>query len=402
MQNQLNRTLTTIPVVLYGLGVTIGAGIYVLIGATSAKAGIYAPVSFLIASFVMAFTACSFAELVGRLPVSAGEAAYVKAGFKSNTLAIIVGLMVLSAGILSSATITIGSAGYIKQFINLPNEVLILSIILLIGAIAVWGIVQSVFLIGLFTLIEIGGLLFIIFAGLLDEALSAQKVVTLFPPISEAAIWIGVVNAGLLAFFAFIGFEDMVNISEETKAPGKTIPLAILITLIISTLIYFLVSAISVLSVGPELLAKSDAPLTLVFEKVTGLSPVSITLIAIIATLNGIIVQIIMASRVMYGLAVQNNFPKIFSYVHKPTKTPLVATVFVSAIILLLALLFPLNHLAEMTSRFTLIIFILVNIALVRLKLQNEPIREDTFICPIWVPVVGAIVSGIFLLFELL
>ncbi len=401
-QNKLNRSLGTTHLVLYGLGVTIGAGIYVLIGATTAKAGLFAPTSFLIASFVMAFTACSFAELVGRLPFSAGEAAYVKSGFQSNLLALIVGLMVMSAGILSAATISIGSAGYIKQFVALPNQLIIILILLVIGGVSAWGITQSVLLAGLFTLIEIFGLIFIIGAGFSEDINILTKLSAVFPTLDKPEVWAGVMGAGLLAFFAFIGFEDIVNIAEETKSPGKTIPLAILLTLIITTTIYFLIAAISVIAVGPDALANSDAPLTLVFEKVTGLSPISITLIAIIATLNGIIVQIIMASRVMYGLAKQNNLPHIFSKINSTTKTPLIATVFVIFIILMLALFFPLNALAEMTSRVTLIVFILVNIALVRIKLRKDPAPKDIFVCPIWVPIIGAVVSGAFLIFEFL
>ncbi len=120
VQQKLKRTLTLPLLVLYGLGVTIGAGIYVLVGATAAVAGVYAPLAFVLAALVMLPTACAFVELVGRYPLSAGEAAYVRAGFESRSLALAIGLMVVLVGIVSAAAISAGSVGYIRQFVDCP------------------------------------------------------------------------------------------------------------------------------------------------------------------------------------------------------------------------------------------------------------------------------------------
>lgn len=396
-QPQLKRSLTVTHLVLYGLGVTIGAGIYVLIGETANKAGIYAPMAFIVAAFVMAFTASSFAELSGRYPVSAGEAAYIRAGFNSKTLSLLVGLGVTSAGIVSAATISIGSAGYIQQFVNIPESILIITVVAIMGLVAIWGITESITLAGILTLIEIGGLLLIIFGGFFSDNKVVSQIPTVLPPVMDIAIWQTIFSAGLLAFFAFIGFEDLVNVAEESKNPQKTMPMAIFLTLTISTLLYFLVAAISVLSVPVDELGASKAPLALVFSKTTGLSPITMTIIAIIATVNGIIIQMIMASRVLYGLSRQGTLPSFLGEVNPITRTPVKSTVLVVAIILTLALLFPLAGLAEMTSRITLIVFSLVNLALLFIKIRGDKAPEGTFIVWTWVPVAGFLISLVFL-----
>ena len=161
----LKRSLTLTNAVLYGLGVTIGAGIYVLIGAAAGRAGMYAPLAFVVAAALMGLTAASFAELGGRMPVAAGEAAYVRAAFQSDRLATLVGLLVIAIAIVSAAAISIGSAGYIGVFLALPEPVRIALVVLAMGAIAAWGIKESVVFAGVMTVIEIGGLLLLIVAG---------------------------------------------------------------------------------------------------------------------------------------------------------------------------------------------------------------------------------------------
>ncbi len=385
----LKRVLGLTLVVLYGLGVTIGAGIYVLIGATAGQAGIYAPVSFCIAALVMAPTAASFAELSSRMPVSAGEAAYVREGLNSRGLALIVGLLVVTAGVVSAAAVAIGAAGYISVFIEAPDGLIISLVVLAMGLAAAWGILESVFLAGVLTLIEIGGLALIVVAGIGNDPSIVLRFGEVVPGSFDPLIWSGVFSAGLLAFFAFIGFEDLVNIAEEVKEPLKVLPWAIFLTLVLSTLIYVCVVSVAVLSVPLEGLAASKAPLGYVYERVTGGSSLVISAIAVVATLNGIIVQMIMASRVLYGLSAQGDLPGILSQISPATRTPLIATALVAAIILVLSLAFPIEGLAEMTSRVTLTIFSLVNLALLRLKLREDAPPEDIFTVGLWVPVAG-------------
>ncbi len=388
----------TLPlVVFYGLGTTIGAGIYVLIGATAAKAGVYAPSAFVIAALVMVPSACSFGEFVGRLPVSAGEAAYVRQGFRSLVMSVVVGLLVVTAGTVSAAAISVGSAGYLQSFVTLPDALLITIVVVLMGAIAAWGILNSVTMAAILTLIEIAGLLFVIGSGFAADPHLFSKLPQTIPITLETGHWGSILGASLLAFFAFVGFEDLVNIAEETKRPAVTLPWAIFITLGATTILYVLVALVAVLMVPLEDLAQAKAPLSLVFERVAKMPSSMISAIAVVATLNGIVVQMIMASRVLYGLARQGHLPAVLGVVHPATRTPLFATLLVVIVILLLALLFPLAGLAEMTARVTLIVFGLVNLALLLTKLRGDPAPADAFVVWTWVPLLG-VVSCLFLL----
>jgi len=389
----LKRVLGLTLVVLYGLGVTIGAGIYVLIGATAGEAGMYAPIAFCIAALVMAPTAASFAELSSRMPVSAGEAAYIREGLNSRMLALGVGLLVVTAGVVSAATIAIGAAGYIGVFIEAPAWLMTMAVVMAMGMAAAWGILESVVLAGVLTLIEIGGLILIVVVGIENNPSILTRAGELVPGSFDPLIWSGIFSAGLLAFFAFIGFEDLVNIAEEIKNPLKVLPWAIFLTLLLSTLIYIAVVSVAVLSVPLDGLAASKAPLGFVYERVTGGSPLVISAIAIVATLNGIIVQMIMASRVLYGLSAQGDLPGFLAQVSPATRTPLIATGLVVAIVLVLSLAFPIGGLAEMTSRVTLTIFSLVNLALLRLKLRGDSAPEGIFTVGLWVPVTGLLAS---------
>ena len=394
----LRRALSLPLVVLYGLGVTIGAGIYVLIGVTAGVAGVYAPLSFVVAALVMLPSACSFAELVGRLPVSAGEAAYVRSGFNSDTLALVVGLMVVTVGTVSAAAICIGSIGYIRQFVDLSPTVLIPIVVFALTFIAGWGVRESVSLAAVMTVIEIGGLLIVISAGFggLTTGVTPPIVATTDLPLTS--IGFGILSAGVLAFFAFIGFEDLVNMAEETRDPAKNLPRAIFLTLIISTVLYILVSLVAVLSVPINQLASSEAPLSLVFQQATGASPATISAIAIVATLNGVIVQIIMGSRVVYGLAEQGSLPAIFGSVNAVTRTPLVATLVIGTLVLVLAMAVPMRGLAEATSFITLAIFALVNLALWNIKRRGDISVPGVFLVPRWVPIVGMLSCLVFLI----
>ena len=398
-QPRLRRRLSLPLLVLYGLGGTIGAGIYVLIGVTAGAAGVYAPAAFLLAAVIMVFSASGFAEFAGRLPVSAGEAAYVRAGFETPWLGTFVGLLVVLAGSVSAATVSVGSIGYLHFFVDVPTAPLIVLVVFVMGAIAAVGILESVMFASFLTLVEIGGLLVIIFGGFAGDFQLADNLPSVFPLTLDGAVWAGVLGAGLFAFFAFIGFEDLVNVAEEVKQPEKTMPRAIFWTLGLTTLLYFLVVSVAVLTVPSQELAASPAPLGLVFERVTSLPPAALAAIAVVATLNGIIIQMIMASRVLYGLSMQGGLPRLLSYIHPLTRTPLVATGLVVVLVLTLALVFPLDDLAKTTSRVTLTIFALVNVALLKVKLMEEAPPTGLFLVPIWVPLVGFVACAAFLTF---
>jgi amino acid transporter len=383
----LRRRLGLPLLLLYGVGITVGAGIYVLIGAVAGHAGVYAPWSFALAAAAMALTVGSYAELSTRFPVSAGEAAYVRAATKSRAASTAVGLLTLLIGIVASATVSLGAAGYIGEYVALPRGVIAGAVLIALGAVAAWGILESVLIASVFTLIEVGGLALIVVAGL-QAGVPVAAVLTTPPPL-EPAVLSGIGYASLLAFFAFIGFEDLANVVEEAKVPHRDIPRAMVLTLIVSTLLYLLVAAIAVAAVPPEALAASPAPLALVMRSLTGASPLLISLIAIVATLNTILAQLSMAARVIYGMAKQNDLPAALGAVHARTGTPVVATALVVGATLVLALTVPFERLAEGTSLATLAVFAMVNLSLLRLRARAEPSPHPHVRVPVWVPAAG-------------
>ncbi len=385
----LNRAITLPLLVFYGLGVTVGAGIYVLVGATAAQAGIYAPVSFLLAAFVMLFSAGSFSELSGRYPQSAGEAAYVEAAFKTPSLTVITGGLLLLAATVSASAIAVGCAGYIATLIDIPLWIIIVCTVFISGLVAAWGIVESVKFAAVFTLIEVAGLVVVVIAGMWHQPELIVALPSVFPAPDDLPALTAIATTSLLAFFAFIGFDGMVNIVEETENPARNMPLGIFITLVIATLLYFAVAAVAVLTLPLEELGNSTAPISLLFERLTGISPLAITLVAIGATLNGIVIQTILASRIIYGMAKVGRLPKGLAALSPRTRTPLIATVLVTLCTLIFALFFPISILAERTTQVVLAVFVLINLSLLRIKWRGDPAPHGVFITPSFVPMIG-------------
>ena len=368
---------------------TIGAGIYVLVGPVAGSAGRYAPWAFLLAAVVMGLTVASYAELCTRFPVAAGEAAYVRNAFRLRWLSTLTGLLMIGTAVIVSATVAIGASGYIAQFIDWPRPIVVGGIVIALGVVSMWGVLQSVLLASIFTLIEVGGLLVIIVVGV-GQGVPLQDAFFILPPTNMAA-WSGIAFASLLAFFAFIGFEDLTNMAEETIAPERTMPIAMAATLIATTVLYMLVTASAVTCVSPDELAASPAPLSLVFHKIVGISPVAISLIAIVATLNTILAEMTMATRVVYGMARQGDLPRYLGQVHAVTATPVLATVLVIIATFSLTLIVPFLELAEAASLATLIVFALVNLALIRVRVRDG--YGPHIRVPLWVPIAGFITS---------
>lgn len=382
---------------LYGLGVTVGAGIYVLIGATTAAAGAQAWVAFLLAAGVVAFTALSYAELSTRYPVSAGEAAFVEAGLRQRWIATLVGLLVALSGIVSASAVAIGAAGYLSGATGLAQPAIITGVVLTMGLVAWWGISQSVTVAAIITVLEILGLIFVILWGFGVAEREGVEWAALTPTF-EIEMWSGIAAASLLAFFAFIGFEDIVNVAEEVKYPNYALPRAIFVTLILATILYVATCIAVLISVPMDSLVGADAPLMLVFSNAPELVRVGFSAVAIVATVNGVLIQMIMASRVIFGLADRGQLPAAFAQVSRRTRTPSVATACVVAAILCFSLLLPIEELAGWTSQIVLGVFVLVNLALIRLKARPDEGRAH-FRTPLLVPILG-VASSVLLFFS--
>lgn len=379
---------------LYGLGTILGAGIYVLVGEVAARSGGLAPFSFVLSGVVAALTGLTFAELAARYPESAGEAVYVREAFGFDKLAIVVGLAIVTSGITSAAAITKGFIAYLDLFVVLPDPV---GAGLFVGGLAfvtIAGVNLSVGAAASMTVIEVIGLLLVIVGGFsaIDPGVLAEG----FSNGAETVGFSGLMAGSFLAFYAFIGFEDMVNVAEEVKDPTRVIPKALIVALSMATVLYVVVALVCLSVLTPVELAASEQPLAEVFAKATGSHPGWLGVIGLIAVTNGALVQVIMGSRVLYGLAKRGWLPRWVGTVSATTHTPWVAALMVSFIIWALASTFELANLGDVTSFVVLSVFTLVNAALIKLKKRPH----DGFSVPLWVPWAGLVCNVCFLLFR--
>ncbi|MFT6790861.1 MAG: APA family basic amino acid/polyamine antiporter [Cellvibrionaceae bacterium] len=393
---KLKRTLSLPAMVFYGLGTIVGAGIYVLIGKIAGLAGPWTPVAFVVAAVIAGFTGLSYAELVSRHPRSAGEAVYVQKAFNTVWLAQVVGWAVVLTGLVSASTLLKGYAGYFIYLIGGSEFSIITLTVIAVGGLVCIGVRQSVGVTVAMTLLEVAGLLLVVLVSA-DQMIEPerweywQKSLTIFN-------WQSVAAASFLAFYAFIGFEDMVNMAEEVKDVSVALPRAIFISLFLATVIYALVSIVAVVAFDPQALAQSPVPLATMTEKSTWLSPKILAGISLIAIVNGVIVQLLMVPRVIYGITSESRLLGPLGRIHPATQTPVNATLLTALLVWLFALSLPLTLLAKITSTIILLIFILINTALIILKITSS---HSGFQAPIWAPVLGIVTSLLLLTAQL-
>ncbi len=380
----LRRTLSLPLITFYGLGTILGAGIYVLVGKVAAVSGMYAPIAFVLAAVTAGLSAFTYMELCSRYPLAGGAAVYTQEGFRLRPLSILVGFLIVLSGLVSAATITRGFVGYFHVFFDLPDVWIMVMTVIGLAILASWGIAQSVTAAAVATVIEVGGLLLIIAVAVPAFGDLPARLPELLPPMATLP-WEGIALGGFLAFYAFIGFEDMVNVAEEVREPERNLPRAILLAIGVSTLLYLAVSLAAVLSLPLDELARSEAPLATMFERATGASPKIMALIGLFAVVNGALIQIIMAARMLYGMSREGWIPAMMGEIHEHTRTPILATALVSAAVLVLALALPLVTLAKVTSFAILAVFALISLALIRLKRRGPP-AAGVYTVPQWVP----------------
>lgn len=396
---KLRRSLSLPLVTFYGLGTILGAGIYVLVGKVAGMAGMHAPLSFVLAAIPAGLSAFTYMELSSRYPLAGGAAVYTQQGFGLRWLSILVGFLIVASGLVSAATISRGFAGYFRVFFDLPDTWIIVAVVIALCLLAAWGIAESVTAALVATVVEIGGLLLIIVVASASIGTLPQRLPELLPP-AELAAWPGIFLGGFLAYYAFIGFEDMVTVAEEVKEPQRTLPRAILLAIVISTLLYLAVSVAAVLALPPDELSASRAPLALVFERSTGASPKVMAAISLFAVINGALIQVIMAARVLYGMSREGWLPEAIGKVHPRTQTPVLATVLASLVVLVLALAFPLVTLAKVTSFAILAVFAIIGVALIRVK-RAGPAAPGVYTVPYWVPFGGVATAIVLLGFQI-
>jgi APA family basic amino acid/polyamine antiporter len=384
----LRRVLTLWPLIFYGLGVIVGAGIYVAIGAVMQRSGETAPISFLLAGVTAGLTGLCYAELAGRFPEASGGVAYVRHAFGSDRLAQATGLAVTLAVAVSAASIAAGTVHYLIVLIPLPAPLLTAILIAGCTAIALLGVGQSVGIAGALGALEVLGLLAAIVAGFL--AAPDFDMTGMLP--RNAAAWSGTLAGAFIAFFAFIGFETLANMGEEVKNPARTLPLGILGSVGASIVLYVGVVTAVVLSDRTGI-----NPLTRLFE---GRAASVFAIVAALAVGNGVLVQIIMLSRLYFGIARQGDLPRLLARVRPSTQTPVLATVLAGGIVLAVTLMVPFERLLVVSNALTLGVFALVDVALWQVH-RRQPVATG-FRAPNWVPLAAALLSSALLLTELL
>ena len=374
----------------YGIGDILGAGIYALIGDVAGVAGRWSPLSFLLAMSIAGLTGLTYAQMVARFPKSGGEASFCLEAFGRPRGAFLVGWLVFCSGVVSMATVAHAFGNYLHalwpELAEAPIWLLFLCGVSLINF---RGIRESSLTNILLTCVEVAGLLVVIVAGAVflmregvPEAVVSQDVPLTVP---------GVMSGAVLAFFAYIGFEDMVNVSEEVCAPRTTFPRAIISAVIFCGVLYMAVGLVAVAIVPVAELSAAEAPLiNVVGRAAPALPPILFTGIALIAVANTGLLNGIMASRLLYGMSRQGLLPSWLRAVHARTRTPHLAVAVVLAVSLALAFSGTMARLAETTSLLVLIVFATVHASAIRL-LSPASEEADLFRVPMIVPILGLV-----------
>ena len=375
--SELTRPMGLFQLIMYGVGLILGAGIYVLIGEAVGFAGDFVWMAFVLGSIVALFAGFSYAELSSIFPKAAAEYVFIKNAFKNNFFAFVIGWLTAITSIITAATVALGFGGYFLEFFDIP---IIISAIGLLGILSLLnfiGIRESAWTNTIFTIIEAAGLILIIIIGF-----------TITDPapvnyIESPSGFTGIAIAFVLIFFAFIGFEDMANVAEEVKNPKKNLPRGIILSVLISGILYILVSLAVVRVVNWEELATSSAPMALVAERGLGShAHLLLSSIALFAITNTVLITLIAGSRIFYGMAKEKVFPSILEKIHFKTKTPWIAVIVILVTSVAFTFIGDIVIVANITVFAIVITFASVNLAVIVLR-YTEPNIERKFKVPI-------------------
>ncbi|WP_309248682.1 APC family permease [Streptomyces sp. MNP-20] len=394
----LRRVLGPKLLILFVIGDILGTGIYATTGKVAGKVGGALWVPFLIGFVVAILTAASYVELVGKYPRAAGAALYTQKAFKVPFLTFIIAFMVMCSGLSSaSAAARAFSGDYLSELTDdaLPPTLVAIAFILALAALNLRGVSESVKANVVLTAVELTGLLIILAIGawaVLTGDGEPSRLTEFESSGTGYALFTGVLGATALGFFAFVGFEDSVNMAEETKDPTRTFPRAIFIGVAVTGTIYVLVALVSSLLVDHKTLEGSSGPL-LEVVKAGGVDfPHKLfALIALFAVTNSALINIMMASRLCYGMANERILPRSMGRVLAGRRTPVVGIAFVSLLAIGLVSTGEIEGLGDTTAFLLLCVFAVVNVAV--LVLRRDPVDHDHFRTPTALPVLGAITA---------
>jgi APA family basic amino acid/polyamine antiporter len=364
----LKRELGLFHATTIGVGLILGAGIYVLIGEASATSGNAVWLAFLISAVVSLLTGFSYAELSSMYPKDAAEYTYTDKAF-GRGLAFFIGYFVLLSAIISAAVVAIGFAGYFNSLLNLNSIILTSIVIIIVFSILNYrSIKESAWANVVFTGLEMLGLIIIIGLGLFNIGSVDYFEMPVGMP--------GVFKSAALVFFAFLGFESVVKLSEECKNPRKTIPLALLLSIGITTILYILVAIAAVSILDWQILANSKAPLADVAATVLGNNAfITLSIIALFSTGNTVLISLIAGSRTLYGIGEEYKLLKPFHKVHKKRHTPYMAIWTVMIFSIIFTFINDIGLIAELTNFTLFVTFAVINLAVItlRYKYPKEP-----------------------------
>jgi basic amino acid/polyamine antiporter, APA family len=390
---KLRRSIGPAQMALYGLGSMLGAGIYGLIGKAAGVAGNAVWLAFLVALIAALLTALSYASLGSRYPRAAGAAYVTERAYGFPLLSFMVGLALVCSGLTSIATQSQVFAINIAALFGLdrmPVSLLALGFLLILTGLVFRGIRESMWVNVLCTLVEAGGLVLVILAGMSYWG-SVDYFETPALPGGDHVILL-VMQGAVLAFFAFIGFEDMYNVAEEVREPERNLPLGLILAMAAAATIYIAVAVTAVSVVPWAELAAAPGPITEVMARAApSVSPIVFTAITLFAVANTALVNYITASRLIYGMARQGLLPAGLGGVHATRQTPHMAIAALFLVLAPLALLGTISELAAATVLLLLLVFMVVNGALFILKGRKGE-RLGRFEIPRFVPALGVVV----------
>ena len=355
----LHRVLGLTEVTAGGVGIIIGAGIYVLLGAATSRAGSLVWLAFLVAAVLSALTGLSYAELSSMFPSAAGEYEYTRRAMP-EWVAFVVGWTMIIGLVVAAATVSIGFARYVGYFLDIDARAAALGLLTTVSAMATVGVKQSARLTVGLSAVQVGGLVLVVVIGL--------------PHVGDVDLLTGrgaggVLGAAALVFFAFIGFDEVITLAEETRDPTRTVPRALLLALGLSTGLYIAVAVAAVSVLGADTLAASPRPLADVRAHVLGdRGATVVAAIAVMTTTNTTLLVVTAASRVMYGMAKAGAMPRSFAFVHQRRRTPIRAIVAVALVAGTFALFGDFAVVAAVTDFAVYVVFLAVNGTVILLR----------------------------------
>ncbi len=398
-ETPLKRAIGTKLLLVFVIGDVLGAGIYALVGQVTAEVGGAVWAAFTAALLLATLTAYAYAELVTKYPLAAGSALYVNRAFDKPFFTFMVAFAVMCSGIASAATLSRAFAGdYFQEFANVNLDVVALGFILVVAALNLRGISESVKVNVALTAVEVTGLLLIVAVGVAALAQGDADFSRNFEFREGESVVAVLIGGASLAFYALIGFEDAVNVAEETKNPSYAFPRALFIGLAVAGVIYLLVTLTASMVVATDVLAQSDGALLEVVRRgPLGIPSKLFSFIALLAVANGALINMIMASRLVYGMSRQGIVPRAFGRTLAIRRTPHIAIAFTTVLAMALIVTGDLSSLADTTVILLLGVFVIVNVTV--LVLRRDPVDHDHFRAPTAVPVVGGLVA-LYLLYD--